>query len=91
MSPKLILLASVLNARAGAISSLLSGFPCFIQEVERAALKANAHLKDLDEEIFDDSDFYHQVKEAQCSLLACWVGGRGGGQSASCKSFLLAC
>ncbi|XP_029467573.1 protein AATF isoform X2 [Rhinatrema bivittatum] len=23
--------------------------------------KANAHLKDLDEEIFDDSDFYHQL------------------------------
>ncbi|XP_063059444.1 protein AATF isoform X2 [Engraulis encrasicolus] len=24
-------------------------------------MKANAHLKDLDEEIFDDSDFYHQL------------------------------
>uniref|UniRef100_A0A8B9L6B5 Apoptosis antagonizing transcription factor n=1 Tax=Astyanax mexicanus TaxID=7994 RepID=A0A8B9L6B5_ASTMX len=24
-------------------------------------LKANAHLKDLDEEIFDDDDFYHQL------------------------------
>uniref|UniRef100_A0A8C1LUA0 Apoptosis antagonizing transcription factor n=1 Tax=Cyprinus carpio TaxID=7962 RepID=A0A8C1LUA0_CYPCA len=25
------------------------------------ALKANVHLKDLDEEIFDDDDFYHQL------------------------------
>ncbi|XP_015222870.2 protein AATF isoform X1 [Lepisosteus oculatus] len=28
---------------------------------EEPALKANAHLKDLDEEIFDDDDFYHQL------------------------------
>ncbi|XP_041947121.1 protein AATF [Alosa sapidissima] len=31
------------------------------EAVEQAMLKANAHLKDLDEEIFDDSDFYHQL------------------------------
>lgn len=31
------------------------------------ALKANVHLKDLDEEIFDDDDFYHQVrKQNEC-------------------------
>ncbi|KAF7688872.1 protein AATF isoform X2 [Silurus meridionalis] len=30
-------------------------------EPEAPALKANAHLKDLDEEIFDDDDFYHQL------------------------------
>ncbi|XP_030648594.1 protein AATF [Chanos chanos] len=28
---------------------------------ENLALKTNAHLKDLDEEIFDDDDFYHQL------------------------------
>ncbi|MBN3319907.1 AATF protein, partial [Atractosteus spatula] len=32
---------------------------------EEPALKANAHLKDLDEEIFDDDDFYHQRCEGQ--------------------------
>ncbi|KAG9333637.1 hypothetical protein JZ751_010788 [Albula glossodonta] len=31
------------------------------EEKEEVALKANAHLKDLDEEIFDDDDFYHQL------------------------------
>ncbi|XP_042272757.1 protein AATF [Thunnus maccoyii] len=30
------------------------------EEVEQQ-LKANAHLKDLDEDIFDDDDFYHQL------------------------------
>ncbi|XP_023678690.1 protein AATF [Paramormyrops kingsleyae] len=30
-------------------------------EGEELALKANAHLKDLDQEIFDDDDFYHQL------------------------------
>ncbi|XP_016350451.1 protein AATF-like isoform X2 [Sinocyclocheilus anshuiensis] len=29
-------------------------------EAAELALKANVHLKDLDEEIFDDDDFYHQ-------------------------------
>lgn len=28
---------------------------------EQQQLKANAHLKDLDEDIFDDDDFYHQL------------------------------
>ncbi|KAJ8348678.1 hypothetical protein SKAU_G00272670 [Synaphobranchus kaupii] len=31
------------------------------EQEEEVALKANAHLKDLDEEIFDDDDFYHQL------------------------------
>ncbi|XP_064206136.1 protein AATF isoform X2 [Anguilla rostrata] len=31
------------------------------EQTEEVALKANAHLKDLDEEIFDDDDFYHQL------------------------------
>ncbi|XP_060769041.1 protein AATF isoform X2 [Neoarius graeffei] len=30
-------------------------------ETVEPVLKANAHLKDLDEEIFDDDDFYHQL------------------------------
>ncbi|XP_062844529.1 protein AATF [Trichomycterus rosablanca] len=30
-------------------------------EATDQALKANVHLKDLDEEIFDDDDFYHQL------------------------------
>ncbi|KAF5891113.1 Aatf protein, partial [Clarias magur] len=30
-------------------------------EAVEPTLKANAHLKDLDEEIFDDDDFYHQL------------------------------
>ncbi|XP_026879564.2 protein AATF [Electrophorus electricus] len=30
-------------------------------EAADLALKANVHLKDLDEEIFDDDDFYHQL------------------------------
>ncbi|KAF4073270.1 hypothetical protein AMELA_G00257050 [Ameiurus melas] len=30
-------------------------------EAAEPVLKANAHLKDLDEEIFDDDDFYHQL------------------------------
>ncbi|XP_058633508.1 protein AATF isoform X2 [Onychostoma macrolepis] len=30
-------------------------------EAAELALKANVHLKDLDEEIFDDDDFYHQL------------------------------
>ncbi|XP_034156623.2 protein AATF [Pangasianodon hypophthalmus] len=30
-------------------------------EAVEPVLKANAHLKDLDEEIFDDDDFYHQL------------------------------
>ncbi|KAG7483646.1 hypothetical protein MATL_G00040590 [Megalops atlanticus] len=35
--------------------------PAAEKEGEEVALKANAHLKDLDEEIFDDDDFYHQL------------------------------
>ncbi|KAJ8266385.1 hypothetical protein GJAV_G00129840 [Gymnothorax javanicus] len=31
------------------------------EEQEEVVLKTNAHLKDLDEEIFDDDDFYHQL------------------------------
>ncbi|XP_053286042.1 protein AATF [Pleuronectes platessa] len=34
--------------------------PCEDEEVEQQ-LKANTHLKDLDEDIFDDDDFYHQL------------------------------
>ncbi|XP_058238561.1 protein AATF isoform X2 [Hemibagrus wyckioides] len=30
-------------------------------EAVEPTLKANAHLKDLDQEIFDDDDFYHQL------------------------------
>ncbi|ROK23421.1 Protein AATF [Anabarilius grahami] len=30
-------------------------------EAAELAVKANVHLKDLDEEIFDDDDFYHQL------------------------------
>ncbi|XP_067293969.1 protein AATF isoform X2 [Pseudorasbora parva] len=30
-------------------------------EAAELALKANVHLKDMDEEIFDDDDFYHQL------------------------------
>ncbi|TSL34520.1 Protein AATF [Bagarius yarrelli] len=30
-------------------------------ETVEPTLKANAHLKDLDQEIFDDDDFYHQL------------------------------
>ncbi|KAI7812891.1 protein AATF [Triplophysa rosa] len=30
-------------------------------EAAELAIKANLHLKDLDEEIFDDDDFYHQL------------------------------
>lgn len=30
-------------------------------EAAEQQLKANAHLKDLDEDIFDDDDFYHQL------------------------------
>ncbi|XP_042371205.1 protein AATF [Plectropomus leopardus] len=30
-------------------------------EGEEPQLKSNAHLKDLDEDIFDDDDFYHQL------------------------------
>ncbi|KAK2816555.1 hypothetical protein Q7C36_022826 [Tachysurus vachellii] len=30
-------------------------------EAVEPVLKANAHLKDLDQEIFDDDDFYHQL------------------------------
>ncbi|XP_043095301.1 protein AATF isoform X2 [Puntigrus tetrazona] len=30
-------------------------------EAAELALKANMHLKDVDEEIFDDDDFYHQL------------------------------
>uniref|UniRef100_A0A1A8IDU6 Apoptosis antagonizing transcription factor n=1 Tax=Nothobranchius kuhntae TaxID=321403 RepID=A0A1A8IDU6_NOTKU len=30
-------------------------------EVAELQFKANAHLKDLDEDIFDDDDFYHQL------------------------------
>ncbi|XP_026068271.1 protein AATF-like isoform X2 [Carassius auratus] len=30
-------------------------------EAAELALKSNIHLKDLDEEIFDDDDFYHQL------------------------------
>ncbi|MBN3304195.1 AATF protein, partial [Amia calva] len=33
--------------------------PCSPEEEQ--PLKPNAHLKDLDEEIFDDDDFYHQL------------------------------
>lgn len=32
-----------------------------VVEEEQQQLKANAHLKDLDEDIFDDDDFYHQL------------------------------
>ncbi|XP_075874439.1 protein AATF [Nelusetta ayraudi] len=31
------------------------------EEQQQQQLKANAHLKDLDEDIFDDDDFYHQL------------------------------
>lgn len=31
------------------------------EEEEQQLLKANTHLKDLDEDIFDDDDFYHQL------------------------------
>lgn len=31
------------------------------EEAEQQQLKANSHLKDLDEDIFDDDDFYHQL------------------------------
>ncbi|XP_034437847.1 protein AATF isoform X3 [Hippoglossus hippoglossus] len=34
--------------------------PCEDEEVEQQ-LKANTHLKDADEDIFDDDDFYHQL------------------------------
>lgn len=30
-------------------------------EREEAELKANSHLKDVDEDVFDDDDFYHQL------------------------------
>lgn len=32
-----------------------------VEQEEQRQLKANAHLKDLDEDIFDDDDFYHQL------------------------------
>ncbi|ERE68590.1 protein AATF-like protein [Cricetulus griseus] len=38
------------------VAESLPGEPEIVPEVP-----ANAHLKDLDEEIFDDDDFYHQV------------------------------
>lgn len=45
----------------------LSYFPWCFQEVLPAS-DSNRHLKDIDEEIFDDDDFYHQVGDAKCVL-----------------------
>ncbi|KAM7012114.1 protein AATF [Tautogolabrus adspersus] len=44
-------------------ASALSSETVFTEEGEEAGqqLKANTHLKDLDEDIFDDDDFYHQL------------------------------
>lgn len=32
-----------------------------VEQEDQQLLKANTHLKDLDEDIFDDDDFYHQL------------------------------
>lgn len=42
-------------------------FPWCFQEVLPAS-DSNRHLKDIDEEIFDDDDFYHQVGDGKCVL-----------------------
>lgn len=47
------------------MSSLI--FPWCFQEVLPAS-DSNRHLKDIDEEIFDDDDFYHQVGDGKCVL-----------------------
>ncbi|XP_036380543.1 protein AATF [Megalops cyprinoides] len=46
--------------RADAAAPAPAG-PSVEKEGEEVGLKANTHLKDLDEEIFDDDDFYHQL------------------------------
>ncbi|XP_060886956.1 protein AATF [Labrus mixtus] len=44
-------------------ASALSSETVFDEDGEEAGqqLKANTHLKDLDEDVFDDDDFYHQL------------------------------
>lgn len=49
----------------------LSVFPWCLQEVLPPS-DSNRHLKDIDEEIFDDDDFYHQVGDAKC-VLQLWL------------------
>lgn len=49
----------------------LSVFPWCLQEVLPPS-DSNRHLKDIDEEIFDDDDFYHQVGDAKC-VLQSWL------------------
>ncbi|KAI4829201.1 hypothetical protein KUCAC02_023261 [Chaenocephalus aceratus] len=42
-------------------SNVISEPVCIEGEEVEQELKANTHLKDLDEDIFDDDDFYHQL------------------------------
>lgn len=49
----------------------LSVFPWCFQEVLPPS-DSNRHLKDIDEEIFDDDDFYHQVGGGKC-VLEFWL------------------
>ncbi|KAK5869342.1 hypothetical protein PBY51_024067 [Eleginops maclovinus] len=43
------------------VSNVISEPVCIEGEEVELELKANTHLKDLDEDIFDDDDFYHQL------------------------------
>lgn len=39
--------------------------------VENSQSSHDMHLKDYDEEIYDDDDFYHQVNE--CASCSSWI------------------
>ncbi|KAM3620077.1 uncharacterized protein V6R79_018035 [Siganus canaliculatus] len=41
--------------------ALISENVCSEEQKAEEQLKANTHLKDLDEDVFDDDDFYHQL------------------------------
>ena len=41
------------------------------EEMDQSEDRRDLHLKDYDEEIFDDDDFYHQVLFVCCSVLSC--------------------
>ncbi|XP_033996609.1 protein AATF [Trematomus bernacchii] len=43
------------------VSNVISEPVCIEGEEVEQELKANTHLKDLDEDVFDDDDFYHQL------------------------------
>lgn len=51
----------VLGKKETSEASSQNAPPAGVEEGAEQQLKANLHLKDLDEDIFDDDDFYHQL------------------------------